>query len=297
MNQAIHFPHLGIHLQHVGKSFSVFGFEIAYYGIAIGIAMAVGISIAVFEAKRTRQSQEKYFDLAIYGIIFAILGARLYYVIFSWDYYKHHFFSIFNLRQGGLAIYGGIIAAVVVVCMYAKKHKMKTMLVLDTVSLGIAAGQAIGRWGNFFNREAFGEYTKGIFAMQLPIDAVRAADVTAKMRTHIVKIDDVSFIQVHPTFLYESVWCLLIFIFLMKYRRKKEFHGELFFAYLGLYGFGRFFIEGMRTDQLKLWFTGWPVSQVLAGLLAAACPVLIIHGRNVHERRKKSRHKHEEEIK
>lgn len=291
MNQAIHFPNLGIHLQSVGKSFSVFGFEIAYYGVLIGIGMLVGIFLAVMEAKRTRQNPERYFDLAIYGIIFGILGARLYYVVFSWDYYKKHVFSIFNLRQGGLAIYGGIIAAVIVICVYTQKHRMKTMLVLDTVSLGLLAGQMIGRWGNFFNREAFGEYTKGLFAMQLPVDAVRAADITAKMRTHIVKIEDISYVQVHPTFLYESVWCMIVLGILLWYRRKKKFDGELFFMYLGLYGLGRFFIEGLRTDQLTFWFTGLPVSQVLAGIFVILCPIFIVHGRKVQERRRKSRHR------
>lgn len=293
MNQAIHFPKLGIHLEHVGKSVSVFGFEIAYYGILIGIAMLVGLLITIKEAKRTKQDPEKYFDIAIYGILFGILGARLYYVIFSWDYYKKHFFSIFNLRQGGLAIYGGLIAAVIVVFVYANRHHLKAWVILDTASLGIVAGQMIGRWGNFFNREAFGEYTNGIFAMQLPIDAVRAADITEKMQANIVRVGDVSYVQVHPTFLYESVWCLFVLLILFRYRKNQEFHGELFLAYLGLYGFGRFFIEGLRTDQLEMLLTGWPVSQVLAGILALMCPLLIVRGRKIEERRKKLKRKRE----
>lgn len=295
MNQAIHFPKLGIHLPNVGKSVSVFGFDIAYYGILIGIALLVGLLITIIEAKRTRQDTEKYFDIAIYGILFGIIGARLYYVIFSWDYYKEHFFSIFNLRQGGLAIYGGLIAAVAVVIVYAKHHHLKAWIILDTASLGIVAGQMIGRWGNFFNREAFGEYTKSLFAMQLPIDAVRAADITEKMQKHIVKIEDISYVQVHPTFLYESVWCLIVLAVLIWYRKKQEFHGEMFLAYLGLYGFGRFFIEGLRTDQLRTLLLGLPVSQVLAGIFAVMCPLLIVRGRAVEERRKKLKHKRERE--
>lgn len=291
MNQSIHFPKLGIHLQDVGKSVSVFGLEIAYYGIIIGIAILVGFLITLVEAKRTRQKTEIYLDLAIYGIIAGLLGARLYYVIFSWDYYKKHFFSIFNLRQGGMAIYGAIIAAVITVIVYAGKHSLSAARILDTASLGLAAGQMIGRWGNFFNREAFGEYTKGLFAMQLPVDAVRIADITDKMRTHIVKVGDVSYIQVHPAFLYESVWCLIILVILFKYRRKKEFQGELFLIYLGLYSFGRFFIEGLRSDQLKMLFTGIPVSQLLAGILAVFCLLMVVWGRKVEKRRRKRKHK------
>lgn len=294
MNQAIHFPKLGIHLPNVGKTVSVFGFDIAYYGILIGAAMLVGLFITIREAKRTKQDPEKYFDLAIYGVLFGLIGARLYYVIFSWDYYKKHFLSIFNFREGGLAIYGGLIAAVIVVFVYANHHRLKAWVILDTASLGIVTGQMIGRWGNFFNREAFGEYTKSLFAMQLPIDAVRAADITEKMRTHIVKIGDVSYVQVHPTFLYESVWCLIVLIVLIKYRQKQEFHGELFLKYLGMYGFGRFFIEGLRTDQLRMMITGWPVSQVLAGILAVMCPLLIMRGRAIEERRRKSKRKREQ---
>ena len=295
MNYAIHFPKLGIHLQHVGKSVSVFGFEIAYYGIIVGIGMLLGIILAVAEAKKTKQNTEHYFDLAIYGIIFGVIGARIYYVIFSWDYYKDHLFSIFNLRQGGLAIYGGIIAAVIVIIVYAGRQKISAPLILDTISIGLVTGQMIGRWGNFFNREAFGEYTKGLFAMQRPIDAVRASDITEKMRTHIVMLDDVSYIQVHPTFLYESIWCLIILIVLVWYHKKRVFKGEIFLLYLSLYGVGRFFIEGFRTDQLEFLFTGWPVSQVLAGVTAVVCPLLIVRGRKIQERRRKRKKRRQEE--
>lgn len=286
MNWAIHFPHLGIHLEHVGKAISIFGFDIAYYGIIIGIGMLVGIFIAAAEAKRTQQNPETYFDLAIYAIIFAIIGARLYYVIFSWDYYKGHLLSIFNLREGGLAIYGGVIAAVITVFVFASIKGLTAPQLLDTACLGLIAGQMIGRWGNFFNREAFGEYTDSLFAMQLPVDAVRAADITDKMQEHLVRIDGASFIQVHPTFLYESLWCLAVLILLLIYRKKKKFQGEIFLMYLFLYALGRVWIEGLRTDQLCLPGIGWPVSQVLAGILVIVSPVLIIHGRKREERRK-----------
>lgn len=153
--RTIDFPNLGIHLKSVGDHITVFEFDIAYYGIVIGIGILAGLMMAVMEAKRTHQNVEDYNNLAIYGVIFSIIGARAYYVIFSWDMYKDDIKSIINIREGGLAIYGGVIT-----------------------------GQMIGRWGNFFNREAFGEYKNGLFAMRLPVDAVRSSDITTKMWNH-----------------------------------------------------------------------------------------------------------------
>lgn len=257
MSTAIYFPHLGIHLEHVGKSISVFGIEIAYYGIIIGCGMFIGLLIALAEAKRTGQNQEDYLDFAIIAIIFSIIGARLYYVIFSWDVYKEDLLSIFNVREGGLAIYGGVITAIITTFVFARVKKLSAPLMLDTACLGLVAGQMIGRWGNFFNREAFGDYTDGIFTMQIPLNAARASDITTKMREHIVEISGVDFIQVHPTFLYESLWCLLVLVLLLAYRRRKVFDGEIVLLYLFGYGIGRVWIEGLRTDQLKLPVTGW----------------------------------------
>lgn len=281
MSTAIYFPHLGIHLEHVGKSISVFGIEIAYYGIIIGCGMFIGLLIALAEAKRTGQNQEDYLDFAIIAIIFSIIGARLYYVIFSWDVYKEDLLSIFNVREGGLAIYGGVITAIITTFVFARVKKLSAPLMLDTACLGLVAGQMIGRWGNFFNREAFGDYTDGIFAMQIPLNAARASDITTKMREHIVEISGVDFIQVHPTFLYESLWCLLVLVLLLAYRRREAFDGEIVLLYLFGYGIGRVWIEGLRTDQLKLPVTGWPVSQVLAGIVVILVPVFIIRKRKM----------------
>ncbi len=259
----ISFPNLGIELENVGKSISVFGFEIAFYGMIIGLGILVGVVLATKEAKRTNQNVENYYDLVLYGVIFAIIGARLYYVAFTWEAYKNDLLSILNLRQGGLAIYGGVIGAVLTVFVFAKLKKLNPLTLLDTAVLGLIAGQAIGRWGNFFNREAFGEYTNSVFAMKLPVDAVRASDLTQRMRDHVEYVNDIAFIQVHPTFLYESVWNLGVLGLLYFYRKKKKFQGELFLLYLIGYGVGRFWIEGLRTDQLQFG-NGLAVSQLVA---------------------------------
>lgn len=279
MDKMIEFPHIGIHLSSVGDHITVFGFDIAFYGMIIGLGIMAGIFIAAAEAKRTGQNPEDYFDLAIYAVIFSIIGARIYYVAFSWDLYKDDIKSILNIRQGGLAIYGGVIAAIITVFIFARIKKMSPMVIFDTAGLGLVAGQAIGRWGNFFNREAFGEYTDSLLAMKLPVSAVRGSDVTALMKEHMETVDGITYIQVHPTFLYESLWCLVLLILLLLYRRHKKFEGEVFLLYLGGYGVGRAWIEGLRTDQLFIPGTQVPVSQVLAVVLVIVSALLILYNR------------------
>ena len=279
MNTSINFPHLGIYLEHVGKSISVFGFDIAYYGIIIGCSILLGLYLAQREAKRTGQNPDTYTDMVIYAIIVSVICARAYYVIFSWDHYKDNLLSIFNLRQGGLAIYGGIIGAVATVYVYSRVKKLSFPLLLDTACIGLVAGQILGRWGNFFNREAFGGYTDSLFVMQLPVSAVRVNEITEEMWAHVQVIGGEQFIQVHPTFLYESIWNLGVLCFLYWYRDRKKFRGELFLTYVLGYGLGRVWIEGLRTDQLQIGSTGIPVSQLLAGVLILVSLFLIIMGR------------------
>ena len=276
MDMEINFPNLGIYLDHVGKNISIFGFSIAYYGIVIVTGMMIAIWIAQREAKRTGQNPEQYLDLAMIGIAAGILGARIYYVIFAWDYYKDDLLSIFNIRQGGLAIYGGIIGACIAVVIYSRKKKQNFSLLMDTASMSIVFGQIMGRWGNFFNRDAFGDYTNNLFAMQLPVSAVRANEITQKMWDHVVTVNGVEYIQVHPTFLYESLWNVGVLLFLFWFRKRKKFNGEVFLMYLIGYGLGRIWIEGLRTDQLLLPVVGLPVSQLLSGCLVVGCTILVV---------------------
>ena len=283
MHTEISFPNLGIYLKNVGKSIDLFGIEIAYYGIIIGTAILLGFWIAAREAKRTGQNPENYLDMGIIGVIAGIVGARLYYVIFSWDMYKDNFLDIFNLREGGLAIYGGVIAAVISVLVLAKVKHLSAPQIFDTIAMALLNGQMLGRWGNFFNREAFGGYTDSLFAMRLPLDAVRSSDVTEQMRRHIERIDGVSYIQVHPTFLYESLWCMVLLIILFAYRKHKKYEGELFLMYLFGYGLGRFWIEGLRTDQLLLPGVGIAVSQLLAGAIVVGTGAAMLYLRKKHK--------------
>ena len=268
----IRFPHLGIVLSHVGRYISIGDFQIMFYGIIIACGFLVGLWVAQQEAKRTGQNPEIYMDYLLVMMIPVIIGARIYYVVFSWDSYKDNIPEIFNLRHGGLGIVGGVAMAVLVLFLFAKAKKQSALLMLDTMTMGLLIGQIMGRWGNFFNREAFGGYTDGLLAMQIPlkyfeqygrVSELESSGILKHLVTLTVHGEKLSYIQVHPTFLYEGMWNLLLLLFIFIYRKHKKFDGELLCIYLMGYGLGRFFIEGLRVDQLLIGHTGIAVTQVV----------------------------------
>ncbi len=272
----IAFPNLNIYLRNVPKSFDVFGFTIALYGVIIGLGFLLGLLLIAKLAKKTGQDPDEYWDLAIYLIIFSIIGARIYYVLFAWDSYKSNPISVFNIRNGGLAIYGGVIAGFITIYVYSRIKKKSFLRYADTIMPGLVLGQAIGRWGNFTNREVFGEYTDGLFAMRLPIEMVRASDISELMREHMST--STNYIQVSPTFLYECLWNVALLIILLVYLKHKKFNGEMILLYLGGYGLGRAWIEFVRTDQLYIPGTHVPVSMALAiacVIFAVACEIVV----------------------
>lgn len=270
----IAFPHLGLYLENVPKSFSVFGFEIALYGVVISIGVVLGILMAVHISKKEKMDSEIIWDFAIYAIIFSIIGARLYYVAFSWDLYKDNLLSILNTRMGGMAIYGAVIGAFATLFIYCRIKKLSPYQIGDCGVYGLVLGQIIGRWGNFFNREVFGRYTDSLFAMRLPVDAVRPWDIASSHLEGMAQMGQVNFIQVHPTFLYESVWNLLVLAGMLWYWKRKKYHGQMCLIYLGGYGIGRFFIEGIRTDRLLIPGTQIAVSQLLGIVMFVFAVVL-----------------------
>jgi phosphatidylglycerol:prolipoprotein diacylglycerol transferase len=276
----VSFVHLGITIEHLRNSISIGGFEIAFYGIIIGIGMLAGLYMAQRDARRRGQDPELYLDFALYAIIFSIIGARLYYVIFDWELYKDNPIEIFNLRGGGLAIYGGIIGAVLTLIVFTKIRKVSFFSMADTGCIGLITGQIIGRWGNFFNCEAFGGYTDSLLAMRLKMSLVNPSMISQELLDHRIVENGVEYIQVHPTFLYESLWNLGVLIFLLWYRKRKKFDGEILWMYLLGYGLGRAWIEGLRTDQLLFFGTGIPVSQALSMVLVAAASAVIIWKRS-----------------
>lgn len=271
----ISFVNLGITIEHLRSSVTVFGFRIAFYAIIIVIGMMAGIWIAQKDARRRGQDPELYFDFALYAIVCSIIGARIYYVIFAWDNYKDDLWQIFNTRAGGLAIYGGVIAAVITLAVFSKINKVSFFSMADSGVLGLVAGQIIGRWGNFFNCEAFGGYTNGIFAMRIRRALVSESMISQDLVDHLIVDNGVEYIQVHPTFLYESLWNLGLLAFMLWYRKHKKFEGEMMWIYLLGYGLGRFWIEGLRTDQLILFSTGIPVSQALSIVMVIVSAVVI----------------------
>ena len=273
-NYDLYFPHLHIGIEHLVNHISIFGFPIAFYGMIIGCGMLLGLLVATKEYVRSGYKADDIQDFALWVIVLGILGARIYYVIFEWDYYSKHLLEIPNIRQGGLAIYGGVLMALFTCIVYTRKKKLDFFPMADAGVLGLILGQAIGRWGNFFNAEAFGGYTDSLLAMRIKEAIVNPTMINENVRSHILLVDGISYIQVHPTFLYESVWNLCVFFFLLRFSKRKKFKGQVFLLYLGLYGFGRFFIEGLRADSLMLFGTGIAVSQALSLILVLASVIL-----------------------
>ena len=209
-------------------AFTIAGIDIRWYGILIGVAFLLAIYISYLRAPKFGIVQDDIPDLTIFLIPCSIIGARAYYVIFSYDNYRGNFIQMLNLRAGGLAIHGGIIAGVIVSYIVAKRKKIKFSNLADLIMPQVALAQAIGRWGNFFNSEAHGGPTNLPWAITVYGE------------------------KVHPTFLYESIWCFFIFILLIFLSNKIKFNGQIALLYAMLYSFERFWVEGLRTDSLMI---------------------------------------------
>lgn len=258
----IRFPNLGWEFN-LPTGFYIGSFEIRFYGLIIAIGLLSGALLAYHEAKRTGQKVDDYIDYTFFAVIGALVCARIYYVAFEWDYYSQHPKEIIDIRGGGIAIYGAVIGGAIALLIFSKVKKLKFFKMADTIIPGLLIGQIIGRWGNFFNREAFGGFTDNLLAMQLPLKDVAADTVNSSM---MVMVDGVQYVQVHPTFLYESVLNLIVLALILVFRDKKKFYGETLCRYFIGYGIVRFFVEGLRTDQLQFG-NGLAVSQILSIVL------------------------------
>lgn len=209
-------------------AFTIFGIDVMWYGILMAIGMILGTLIALKEAKRVGIKEDNILDLAIIAIPVGLICARLYYVIFNWEYYASNPSQVFNFRGGGMAIHGALIGGVLAGYLFSRYKKINFFKLADTVIIGMPLAQAIGRWGNFINKEAHGGPTN--LPWGIMVDGVK----------------------VHPTFLYESIWDFGIFVFLWMFRKKKSYEGQIIVLYAILYSLGRFFIEGLRTDSLMI---------------------------------------------
>ena len=256
-------------------------FRVAFYGVTMALGMILGSMLILHEAKRTGQSDEDYLDIIIWCLISAVVGARAYYVIFAWEYYKEDLLSIFNIRGGGMGIIGGLIGAVIAGYFVCRHKKMSFVLACDTCIIGVPVGQIIGRFGNFFNREAYGQYTDGLFAMQIPLDRCTRASsvVTDEMMNHLVEYDGLKFISVHPTFLYEALWILGLLLLLRRRRMHTRFREQMVLTYFIGYALGRFLIESLRIDQLIFFGTGIPVTMIVCAIMVLGGILLMVYAR------------------
>ena len=278
----VSFPKLGFEFNVDPTAFTIFGIEVQWYGLLITIGMMLAIIYCFSQMKRYGIDSDRAIDAVLGGIIGGVVGARAYYVIMEWDRYAGDIKKIFSIREGGLAIYGGIIGALLVGGIIAKLRKVRLLPLLDLVGQGFLIGQCLGRWGNFFNQEAFGSNTDSIFGMTGGRIQSWLADtyLSSECYSNIgVEMDPTA--PVHPCFLYESVWCLIGFIILAVVSRKfRKFDGQIFLMYIAWYGLGRAFIEGLRTDSLVI--GSIRVSQALAVIcVVAAVRLLIIIGSKV----------------
>ena len=258
----ISFPMLGGLRINPPSYFTLFGRPIYFYGVLIGLGFLLAIVFCAKRAKRFGLKEDDVYDVAIWLIPCSILGARLYYVLFRFDYYRVHPDELLSVWNGGLAIYGGVIAGVLTVYLVCRHKKIPVPAMLDNLCYGLLIGQIIGRWGNFLNREAFGAVT----------------DIFCRMG---LTAPDGTTIYVHPTFLYESLWNLGVLLFLLWFERtgRRRFDGHCVTLYFLLYGLGRFWIEGLRTDSLYIGNTGIRVSQALSLVLVIASAALLLYMR------------------
>ena len=303
---SIRFPKLKLYFEQLPDGFEFFGVHLAFNGILIACALIFGLFMAQWQAKRTKQQPEVYLDFTLYAIVCSFIGARVFYVLFHWEEYQKNFLQVFNVRDGGLSIYGAIIAAIITAKIYCKAKKYSFVLLTDTAVFGLLTGQVIGRFGNFFSREAFGCYTDGLFAMQIAqndagIDFICTVQNLVsrydkqeqtflnilEIRDKVVLLDGVRYIQVHPLFLYEIVWNVSLLLFLFLYTNYKKFDGEILLLYLCGYGLGRVWIESLRIESFDLFGTGISIFQITAAIFVVIPFLFLVLGwKRAYEKKK-----------
>lgn len=268
----VSFPGMGLEFEVDRVAFHLGSLPVYWYGILIALGFILAIMYVSRRAKEFGIDADRMLDVVLGGAIGGIVGARAYFVLLQWDYYGQNLDQIFNTRSGGMAIYGGLIGGVLVGMLMCKLRKVKMLPALDLVAGGFLIGQCIGRWGNFINVEAFGGNTSLPWGMASP-------NITAYLSAHEAELEAIGMnidpnMPVHPTFLYESLWCLLGFVFLAWYVRRRKFDGEMILLYVMWYGAGRAVIEGLRTDSLMIPNTALRASQVLAIVLVGVAAVI-----------------------
>ena len=268
----VQFPNLGIEVTINRVAFSVFGFDIYWYGVIFAFTIIRGASVALYLGKKLGINDDDFIDIIMLGTVFGIIGARAYYVAFAPFEYET-LWDMINLRDGGIGIYGGLIAGLVSGWFLCKWKKINFFDAADCIFTGFLFGQTFGRWANFMNQEAFGTNTDGLFGMISESTTRYLARVAPSLAQQGITVDPN--MPVHPTFLYESVWCAIGFIILYRHFKNRKFRGEMLCMSGAWYGFGRFFIEGLRTDSLAT-NGGLRTSQIIAVVTVAAAVIFIV---------------------
>ncbi len=302
MNMSIRFPHLGINFGYVGETVSFFGHECTIYGIIMAAGLLLGLAVIILQAKRSNQNQDLYLQALIPGILFGVVSARVCYVAMHWSFFEEESSrAVWDLRTGGMSFWGGLLGGVIAIMIFCKIRKLSFGRIADTVSIGLVSAQMLSVWGNFFSREFIGEYTDSIFAMQIPSGIVGNGELTEKMQEHLVRIGETSYVQVHPLFFYESIWCLILLLVLLAYNRKKKFQGEIFMRYLAGYSLGNAGIEYLRADKICIPGTGISVLLpvylglfVIFSIVSAVRRILSKKREKIHRRRREQRYNSEE---
>lgn len=296
MEMKIRFPNMGFMFQYEDSAISVLGFEVTIYGLLIAAGMLLGMLFIFAQARRQKQDTNRYLGAMIVALLGGVIGARLYYVAFSWEEFSGKSWKLIcDISSGGMAIYGGILGGALLLALFCKIFKMSFGRTADTLCVGLLIGQIVGVWGNFFNRESFGEYTENVFAMRLPLHSVQSSAVTDLMMDHLVNIDGVEYIQTQPLFFYESIWCILLLLILLIYTARKKFQGEIFLRYLAGYGLGKCAIEWLRTDKLYIPGTEIPISLLLSAALFLICGIMAEVRRVLWKQREKVRMRRQRE--
>ncbi len=296
MEITVRFPNLGFLFEYEDRTFSVLGFDITIYGILMAVSLLIGMVVILRCARWQKMNPNLCLGASIVALIGGVVGGRLYYIAFSWSQFSGKSWKILcDIRSGGMSIYGAILGGALLTALFCRISKTSFRKMADIVCMGLLSGQIIGVWGNFFNREAFGEYTDSLFAMGLPLDSVQKSAVTKLMKQNLVTFRDMDYIQVHPLFFYESIWCLLLLLILLLYIWRKKFDGEIFLRYLAGYGLSKCVIEWLRTDKLYIPKTKIPVSLLVSVALFLICGIVATVRRILSKKREKvSRRRREE---
>ena len=295
MNTSIRFPNLDIDFRYVGRSVSLFGIEITFYGMLITIGMLIALVYMILHAKRKKEDPNLCLEMMIPSLIGGMIGARLLYIVLHWELFSGKTISEFlDITSGGMSFLGGLLGGMLFGAVYCRIRKVSFMRLADTASIGLLITQIIGIWGNFFNRESFGEYTDTLFAMQIPVAAVDKSQITPLMQSHLAEAEGISYIQVHPLFLYESFWFLLLFVILLSYTRRKKYAGEIFLRYLAGYFLGTAVMGWLGPAGFMIPKTEIPVLPFVYMVTAVILWITAAVRRSLSKKREKYRRRRQE---